>query len=288
MTTAADSATENAFEAVLAGRPVPPGTPGLGAVTAFTEAVRATAIQPGRPNAALAELLANGLIVDQPSPSPRTAKRRRRRMWFFSAIIAKIAGASAVAQAATGAGIVLVGFTGAGMAGVLPNPVQHTFATVVSSVTPLTPAGAQPATDTAASSSTDTATSSSSSATASSGATAATATTSSATDAPTGFDCVLTESFGACISAHAKDGTLTPGQVSAWARYYQAHRMDKAEQSDAQESADASESDSPDSPDVSAAPQRTSSESQSRHGHDSQGDHGGNGGDHGGNGGGDN
>src|SRR5947209_6350758 len=98
MTTAADSATENAFEAVLAGRPVLPGTPGLGAVTAFTEAVRATATQPGRPNAALAELLANGLILDQPSPSPQTAKRRRRRMWFFTAILAKIAGASAVAQ----------------------------------------------------------------------------------------------------------------------------------------------------------------------------------------------
>jgi hypothetical protein len=132
MTTAADHADENAFEAVLAGRPAPAGAVGF---AAFTEAVRATATQPGRPNAALAELLANGLIVDQPSPSARTAKRRRRRMWFFTAIIAKIASAGAVAQAATGAGIVLVGFTTAGAAGVLPGPVQGTFTSVVSSVT---------------------------------------------------------------------------------------------------------------------------------------------------------
>src|SRR3954465_2192268 len=150
MTTAADAAAERAFEASLAGRPVPPGAEGFGALTAFTEAVRATATQPGRPNAALAELLANGLLADQPSPSVRTAKRRRRRMWFFTAIIAKIASAGAVAQAATGAGIVLVGFPGAGAAGVLPDPVQHTFATVVSNVTPLTaPDPEQQATETA-------------------------------------------------------------------------------------------------------------------------------------------
>jgi hypothetical protein len=141
MTTAADRADEAAFEAVLAGRPVPAGAAGF---AAFTEAVRATATQPGRPNAALAELLANGLIVDQPSPSARTAVRRRRHMWFFTAIIAKIASAGAVAQAATGAGIVLVGFTGAGAAGVLPGPVQETFTSVVSAVTGSDPAATAP------------------------------------------------------------------------------------------------------------------------------------------------
>src|SRR4051794_3499208 len=135
MTTAADAAAERAFEASLAGRPVPPGAEGFGALTAFTEAVRATATQPGRPNAALAELLANGLIVDQPTPSARTAVRRRRRMWFFTAIIAKIASAGAVAQAATGAGIVLVGFTTAGATGVLPGPVQGGFEDVVHTIT---------------------------------------------------------------------------------------------------------------------------------------------------------
>ena len=59
-------------------------------------------------------------------------------MWFFSVLFAKIASAGAIAQAATGAGIVLVGFTGVGAVGALPTPVQHTFATVVSSITPLT------------------------------------------------------------------------------------------------------------------------------------------------------
>jgi hypothetical protein len=132
MTTAADRADETAFEAVLAGRPAPAGAAGF---TAFTEAVRATATQPGRPSAALAELLANGLLVDQPSPSPRTAVRRRRRMWFFTALIAKIASAGAVAQAATGAGIVLVGFTTAGVTGVLPGPVQSGFDDAVHTIT---------------------------------------------------------------------------------------------------------------------------------------------------------
>ena len=71
MTTPADdSAVEDAFEAYLAGRPVPEGAAGL---AAFAEAVRATATLPGRPTAALAELLATGLLTDQSSPSVRTA-----------------------------------------------------------------------------------------------------------------------------------------------------------------------------------------------------------------------
>jgi hypothetical protein len=137
MTTAADdSAVEEAFEAYLAGKPVPEQGATL---AAFAGAMRATATQPGRPNTALAELLATGLLVDQPPLSARTAKRRRRPMWFFTAIFAKIASAGAIAQAATGAGIVLVGFTGVGAAGALPTPVQHGFATVVAAVTPLSP-----------------------------------------------------------------------------------------------------------------------------------------------------
>jgi hypothetical protein len=133
MTTAADdSAVEEAFEAVLAGRPVPEeGT----SLVAFTEAVRSSASTPGRPNAALAGLLADGLLTDQPSPSARTAPRRRRRLaMFFPALLAKILSAGAVAQAATGAGIVLVAFTGAGAAGALPDSLQHGFATVASTV----------------------------------------------------------------------------------------------------------------------------------------------------------
>lgn len=145
MTTAADdSAVEDAFEALLVGRPVPEGAAGL---AAFTEAVRGTATSPGRPSAALAELLATGLL-DQSSPSTRTARsagatpsrgsrvrKRSRYAMFFPALLAKILSAGAVAQAATGAGIVLVAVTGAGAAGVLPGPVQDTFTSIVSDET---------------------------------------------------------------------------------------------------------------------------------------------------------
>lgn len=150
MTTAADdSAVEDAFEALLAGRPVPEEVAGtFHGVAAFTASVRATATSPGRPNAALAELLATGLLTDQSSPSARTARsagaspsrgtrtrNRRRFAMFFPALLAKLLSAGAVAQAATGAGIVLVAFTGAGVAGVLPGPVQDTFTSIVSDET---------------------------------------------------------------------------------------------------------------------------------------------------------
>jgi hypothetical protein len=150
MTTAADDSSEDAFEALLAGRPVPEGAAGL---AAFTEAVRTSATRPGRPSAALAELLATGLLTDQSSPSARTARSagspparrssrvriRRRTAMIFPILIAKFLSAGAVAQAATGGVVVVVAFTGVGAAGALPAPVQDTFATVVESVTPLEP-----------------------------------------------------------------------------------------------------------------------------------------------------
>ena len=151
MTTAADdSAVEDAFEALLAGRPVPEGAAGL---AAFTEAVRTSATRPGRPNAALAELLATGLLADQSSPSVRTAtsagsvpvrrrsrvRTRRRPAMILSALFVKFLSAGAVAQAATGATVAVVAFTGVGAVGALPDPVQDTFATVVSEITPLQP-----------------------------------------------------------------------------------------------------------------------------------------------------
>ena len=148
MTTAADDrAVEDAFEAYLAGRPVPDGG---AALASFAGAVRATATQPGRPDAALAELLATGLLADQPSPSTPTARsagtppsrgtrirNRRRLAMFFPALLAKFLSAGAVAQAATGAGAALVVVTGAGVVGVLPGPVQDTVATAIETVTPL-------------------------------------------------------------------------------------------------------------------------------------------------------
>ncbi len=151
MTTAADdSAVEDAFEALLAGRPGPEGAAGL---AAFTEAVRTSATRPGRPNAALAELLATGLLTDQSSPSVRTAtsagsapqwqpsrvRTRRRTTVILSALIAKFLSAGALAQAATGATVAVVAFTGVGAVGALPDPVQDTFATVVSEITPIEP-----------------------------------------------------------------------------------------------------------------------------------------------------
>ncbi|TFV71546.1 hypothetical protein E4P40_20975 [Blastococcus sp. CT_GayMR20] len=140
MTTPADdTAVEDAFEAFLAGRPVPSEAAEL---AVFAEAVRATATQPGRPNAALAELLATGLLTDQSSPSARTARsagaprgtrtrNRRRFAMIFPALLAKLLSAGAVAQAATGAGIVVVVATGAGATGILGSEVQDTITGVV-------------------------------------------------------------------------------------------------------------------------------------------------------------
>ena len=145
MTTPADDlATEEAFEAFLVGRVVPEQAGStFDGVAAFAGAVRASATQPGRPNAALAELLATGLLTDQSSPSTRTAGaagsppsrrarvRRRRFAMIFPALLAKLLSAGAVAQAATGAGVVLVVATGAGATGLLGSEVQDTITTVV-------------------------------------------------------------------------------------------------------------------------------------------------------------
>jgi hypothetical protein len=161
MTTAADdAAVEDAFEAYLAGRPVSESTadtfPGL---AAFSEAVRATAAQPGRPNAALAELLATGLLTDQSSPSTRTAtsagspparraarvRIRRRTAMIFPVLVAKFLSAGAIAQAATGAGVAVVVVTGVGAVGALPDPLQNTVSSVVQTVTPFElPTGEEP------------------------------------------------------------------------------------------------------------------------------------------------
>ncbi|MGY1679756.1 hypothetical protein [Geodermatophilus sp. SYSU D01176] len=115
MTTPADAtADERAFAACLAGRPVPDGAAGL---AAFTHAVRAGATEPGRPNAALAELLVTGLLVPTQEPSRGTAGRpartsRKRPRMLISTLVAKFAAAGAVAKAAAGTGVVVVALTG--------------------------------------------------------------------------------------------------------------------------------------------------------------------------------
>ena len=158
MTTPADDATvEEAFEAYLAGRVVPAAGDGL---AFFADAVRASATEPGRPSAALADLLATGLLTDLSSSSARTTRsavpgRRRRTRMFLPALLAKLASAGLVAKAATGAGLVVVGLTTVGFTGHLPDSAQHTFATVVDSVTPLTAPDPQTATDGTTSGGTD-------------------------------------------------------------------------------------------------------------------------------------
>jgi hypothetical protein len=127
MTTPADVRTdEEAFAACLAGRPVPAGAQGL---AAFTDAVRASATEPGRPNAALAELLATGLLVPTQEPSRGTAGRpartsRKRPHVLISTLAAKFAAAGAVAKAACATGVVAVALTGTATTVALATPQE--------------------------------------------------------------------------------------------------------------------------------------------------------------------
>lgn len=132
-----DAFVEAAFEALLAGRRVPSAAEGL---VAFADGVRATAARAPRPSAALADLLATGLLTDQSSaPAPRAAARSRRRSSrMFLAFFAKIAAAGVAAKTAVVGGVVVVGLSTAGFTGNLPDPVQHDFAAVVDAATPLT------------------------------------------------------------------------------------------------------------------------------------------------------
>jgi hypothetical protein len=141
---------DEGFERFLAGRPVPPGG---AAVVAFAEEVRQVAAQPGRPSAQLAELLATGLLTDLADTSAgsvaavsvpaaqraagRPRRRRRKMIEFLTAGLLKLASAGAIAQAATGVTVAVVGVTGAGAAGALPGPVQSAVAGAVEFLTPL-------------------------------------------------------------------------------------------------------------------------------------------------------
>src|ERR687893_1499056 len=148
MTTPADVRTdEEAFAACLAGRPVPAGAQGL---AAFTDAVRAGATEPGRPNAALAELLATGLLVPTQEPSPGTAGRpartsRKRPHVLISTLVAKFAAAGALAKTAAAGGVVAVALTGAATAGTLPGQDDTTAVVHSGDVTDGTEAPQDPA-----------------------------------------------------------------------------------------------------------------------------------------------
>jgi hypothetical protein len=134
---------DEAFDRLLAGRPV---SAEAALLMAFTDAVRADATSPGRPSPQLAQLFADGLpsapaadVRTAAIPAPtRPAGRRRRRAGrgILVAAVVKFASAGAFAQAATGVGIVLASVTGAGSAGVLPDPIQGSVSTVLEAVTP--------------------------------------------------------------------------------------------------------------------------------------------------------
>ncbi|SDN49583.1 hypothetical protein [Geodermatophilus sp. DSM 45219] len=141
MTTPADAtADERAFEACLAGRPVPDGAAGL---AAFTDAVRAGATEPGRPNAALAELLVTGLLVPTQEPSRGTAGRpartsRKRPRMLITTLVAKFAAAGAVAKAAAGTGVVVVALTGTATTVALTTPEEPAPAVETTTEVPTT------------------------------------------------------------------------------------------------------------------------------------------------------
>jgi uncharacterized membrane protein YgcG len=127
---------------------------------------------------------------------------------LLPALIAKIASAGLVAKAATGAGIVIVGLSTAGFTGSLPDPAQHTFATVVDSVTPLTApdpeAPADPTTATTPATTTD-------------DKAGTTDTGTGGADDVTGDDSgepAHPSNFGGTVSSDAKDGGVDGQQVS--------------------------------------------------------------------------
>jgi hypothetical protein len=134
----ADRAAEQAFEAVLAGRPVD----GEGDLAAFTAAVRATTARAPQPNAALTALLSTGLLADQ-SPSTRTADQaaaiarppRRRPTTVISdllaAALAKTASAGIAVKCSAAVGVALAGLTTVGSLQALPASAQEVFNQVV-------------------------------------------------------------------------------------------------------------------------------------------------------------
>lgn len=186
-------------------------------------------------------------------------------MWFFTALIAKIASAGAVAQAATGAGIVLVSFTGLGAAHALPAPVQHTFSTVVSAISPAGDGG------------TSTGTGTTGSATTSDTAATTTASTDAATPANAATGTTAPKNFGETVSKDARDGGVDGRTISQLAHDRNAARKSgetraQTPETDASDTA-ASETDAPetDAPETDApeteAPETDGSQDGSNGGH---------------------
>ena len=135
-------------EAFLSGRPVDAGQ--LGPVAAFADDVR-VAIDgpPPAPTVEMARLLTEG--IQTPTGASRAAlapargtrdahlSKRRKPMLIselLAGLLARLAGLGAASKAALGLGVAAASVTGAGAAGILPDPAQQAVAKVVSAATP--------------------------------------------------------------------------------------------------------------------------------------------------------
>lgn len=154
--TAPDLIDDPTAEALLAGRPVPPGLDPLAELLAT---YRRAGHRPVPPRAELAVWLVTGRPSGE-APGRgavlvrrvRTGgQRRHRRMpgaGVLAGVAAKLAGMSIAAKAMAGVAVAAAGVTSAGLAGALPEPAQDRFETVVETVTPLdVPAPAGPASE---------------------------------------------------------------------------------------------------------------------------------------------
>ena len=121
-----DPFDDGEIDALLAGISREPATANL---SSFVEDVRAATEAVPTPSPALAAAMAAGGIS---TVEPPVAKWRKLRM----KIQGFLAGLSIAGKLALGAGVAAAATTGAGAAGVLPEPVQHAMAKAVDAVTP--------------------------------------------------------------------------------------------------------------------------------------------------------
>ena len=93
------------------------------------------------PTAALASLLGDSAptTAAPPSPAPVPSQRRRKMpvAQLLTGLAAKLAGLGFAAKAAVGLGVASAAVTTAGVTGVLPGPAQNAVETVVEAVSPL-------------------------------------------------------------------------------------------------------------------------------------------------------
>jgi hypothetical protein len=115
---------DDAIDALLAG-----SAHGGDAMAAFVEDLRAAAVAVPTPSPALAAAIAAGGISTH---QPRDAKWRKLEM----KIKGLLAGLGVAGKVALGVGVAAAATTGAGAAGVLPDPVQHAMSRAVDAVTP--------------------------------------------------------------------------------------------------------------------------------------------------------